>query len=122
MSNSYVSIHPIVIQLFEYAGLFVMADSASQISDTSFYANWQTASTATGYMLDVAYDEQFTNFVNGLENHDVGLDTNYYISGLNSNTDYFYRLRAYNSADTGAIHLISHYNNFGCGNKRTFEC
>ncbi len=108
MSNNYVSIHPIVIQMFEYAGLFVIADPASQISDTSFYANWQSASTATGYLLDVAFDEGFTNYINGLENHDVGLDTNYYISGLTSNTDYFYRVRAYNSIDTGAYSNMSH--------------
>ena len=122
MSNTYVSIHPIVIQMFDYAGLFVMADSASQISDSSFYANWQTASTATGYLLDVAYDEQFTNFVSGLENHDVGLDTNYYISDLNSNTDYFYRVRAYNSSDTGAYsNLISLTTNLGTGMKKSLN-
>ena len=35
------------------------------------------------------------------------MDTNYYISGLNSNTDYFYRVRAYNSTDTGAYSNIN---------------
>jgi hypothetical protein len=102
LNNSNNFVNPIVVQLFDYAGLIVFANSASQISDSSFNANWQPAATATGYLLDVAYDEQFTNFVNGFEDHDVGSDTTYTVTGLLFETDYFYRIRAYNASDTGA--------------------
>ena len=105
-TNSEQYVDPIVLQMFEYAGLMVFAESASQISDSSFYANWQPASISTGYLLDVAYNEQFTNFLTGYENLDVGLDTTYSLTGLSSNTNYFFRLRSYNATDTGAYSNI----------------
>ena len=102
MSNSSNYNDNILNRLFDYAAMIVYADLANQISDSSFYANWKTAPDANGYFLDVALDEEFTNFVSGFQNYDAGADTNLHIAGLNSNTEYFYRLRAYNEYDTGA--------------------
>lgn len=102
MSNSSNFNDNILKRLFDYAAMIVYADSANQISDSSFYANWQTATDANGYFLDVALDEEFSNFVSGFQNYNAGADTNLHIAGLNSNTEYFYRLRAYNEYDTGA--------------------
>ena len=102
MSNSSNYNANILKRLFDYAAMIVYADMASQISDSSFYANWQTAPDANGYLLDVALDEEFATFVFGFHNYNAGADTNKQIAGLNSNTEYFYRLRAYNEFDTGA--------------------
>ncbi|MDB4303940.1 serine hydrolase, partial [Desulfosarcina sp.] len=101
-TNSEQYVDPIAIQMFEYAGLMVFADISSQISDSSFYANWQSAPISSGYLLDVAEDENFINIVDDYENFDIGTDTMYAVNDLSSNTDYFYRLRAYNDYDTGA--------------------
>ena len=48
-----------------------------------------------GYYLDVAANNTFTTFVPGYQNLDVGNTLNKMVSGLNKNTDYYYRLRAY---------------------------
>jgi CubicO group peptidase (beta-lactamase class C family) len=101
-TNSEQYVDPIVLQLFEYAGLFVIANPANNITSSSFQAHWESASTATGYLLDVALDDEFENFLGGYENMNVGLVTGYCVSGLDPETEYFYRLRAYNDADTGA--------------------
>ena len=79
------------------------ADPATNILQTSFDANWTAATTgdpATGYFLDVATDNTFSNFVSGYENLDVGNVTTYSVTGLNSNTDYYYRVRSYNAGGT----------------------
>jgi len=99
-SNQYVD--PIVLQLFEYAAMFVIAGPISKLTASEFTAHWSKAYSATGYMLDVALDENFITYLSGYENLDVGQDTLYTVSGLTQNTDYYYRLRAYNETDTGA--------------------
>jgi hypothetical protein len=72
------------------------ATVATNILQTSFSANWNVTARATGYKLDVATDVGFTNFVAGFNNQDVANVTTYSITGLNANTAYFYRVRAYN--------------------------
>jgi len=76
------------------------AYNATDTTQTSFNANWSSASTATGYNLDVAADNSFTSFVTGFNDHDVGLSTSYNVSGLDANTPYYYRVRARNSGGT----------------------
>ena len=99
-SNQYVD--PIVLQMFEYAGLMVIAQATTEITSTGFKANWQAAPTATGYLLDVAFDDEFANFLDGYQNLNTGQDTTIYVTGLDPGTEYYYRIRAYNSVDTGA--------------------
>ncbi|MCD4725629.1 MAG: right-handed parallel beta-helix repeat-containing protein [Bacteroidales bacterium] len=73
----------------------IVALPADDIDYYSFTANWQAATDALGYLLDVALDEDFTIFVEGYENLDVGNLTSYTVEGLEANSNYYYRLRAY---------------------------
>jgi hypothetical protein len=74
--------------------------NASNVTATSFTANWNAVSGATGYRLDVAIDSSFNNFVQGFHDKDVSNSTSYVVTGLSANTSYYYRLRAYNGNGT----------------------
>ena len=74
------------------------ANNASGIMQTSFTATWSSSSTATGYKIDVAVDNTFTNFVTGYNNKDVGNVTSTTITGLSAKTTYYYRVKAYNAS------------------------
>lgn len=73
------------------------ANAASSITATGFTANWDTVSGANSYYIDVSQSNNFTNFVSGYENLIVSSGNWQNISGLVSNTSYYYRVRAYNS-------------------------
>jgi len=73
-----------------------VANIASEIRGTSFIANWQVAAGAKKYYIDVATDDQFINLVAGYENLDIGNVTSYTIFSLSTNTEYYYRVRAFN--------------------------
>ena len=77
-----------------------VATPATSVTISSFIANWNVAATATGYYLDVATDAAFTNIISGYNNQDVGNVTSLAINGLNANSSYHYRIRAYNTAGT----------------------
>jgi CubicO group peptidase (beta-lactamase class C family) len=102
LSNS--STYPLLTlrRLFDYAAMIVIADNACDTTDCSFMATWQEAPDATYYFLDLAFDENFSLFVPGFENFNVGNQLSYEITDLAENTDYYYRLRAVNVHDTGA--------------------
>ena len=67
-----------------------VATEASDISNNEFTANWENSAGATEYELDVATDNGFVNIVGSEKN--LGGST--FVSGLASNTEYFYRVRA----------------------------
>ena len=66
----------------------------------SLTANWKRVNGATGYRLDVSASANFTNFVPGYQNLDVGNVTSRNVTGLAANTLYYYRVRAYNGNGT----------------------
>jgi phosphodiesterase/alkaline phosphatase D-like protein len=76
------------------------AVNATQVKATSFTAKWRNVGGATGYRLDVARDPAFVNYVPGYQNLDVGNVTSRNVTGLTPNTNYYYRLRAYNGNGT----------------------
>src|SRR6266571_2497871 len=69
---------------------------------SSFMANWESISGATGYRLDVSTSPSFNSFVSGYENLDVGNITSRIVSGLSPGTTYYYRVRAYSVLGTGS--------------------
>lgn len=81
--------------------LDVVAEYPEDITTSSFSAKWQPSQIGIGFLLDVSYDENFTEFVDGYENLDVGNVTMYPVSDLTSFTPYYYRLRSYMETDTG---------------------
>jgi hypothetical protein len=77
------------------------ATAASNIQSTSFSANWNASTGATGYRLDVATDSGFSSYVSGYQNLDVSNVTTYSVSSnINPGTTYYYRVRAYNGSGT----------------------
>ncbi len=74
---------------------------ATLITGTSFSANWNSATGATGYYLDVATDDIFTSFVAGFNNKDVNAVVTYSVPGLTAGNTYYYRVRPYNASGTG---------------------
>jgi len=108
--NLYEKIKSISVQRFKYKRMIryiqrpssdlpisflVIALDGTDITSSSFTANWQVSGYAEGYLLDVATDENFENFLSGYENLDVGDVTEYEIDDLCAGTNYYYRVRAY---------------------------
>ncbi|MBP7829590.1 MAG: fibronectin type III domain-containing protein [Kiritimatiellae bacterium] len=76
--------------------------AATNASETSFHANWLTATGATGYRLDVSTSDSFADFVSGFQDVDAGSATTWPVTGLVAGTPYYYRVRAVNSGGTSA--------------------
>lgn len=74
-----------------------VATSATNIQDDSFTATWMKVSGATTYTLDVATDADFTSLLDDYNNKYVGDIDSLSITGLDSGTTYYYRVRAVNS-------------------------
>jgi hypothetical protein len=74
--------------------------NATNITFSSLTANWKSVSGATGYRLDVATTNNFTTYVPGYQNLDVGNTISFPVIGLSAGTHYYYRLRAHNGCAT----------------------
>jgi hypothetical protein len=81
-----------------------IAKQPTHVDNNNFYANWKQGigGSAQGYILDVALDEQFTEFLTGYQAWDVGSLTSKNITGLDANVTYYYRVKAYKPGDTSA--------------------
>ena len=85
-----------------------IANPATFVATHSFRANWRSVSGATGYRLDVATNNSFTNYVTGYQNLNVGNRLSRSVSGLNTSTTYHFRVRAYNENGTsGNSNVVS---------------
>jgi phosphodiesterase/alkaline phosphatase D-like protein len=78
------------------------AQSATNVTASSFAANWRSVSGAIDYRLDVATDSSFINYVSVYQNLSVGNVTSYNVTGLSAHTTYYYRVRAYNGCAPSA--------------------
>jgi len=72
--------------------------SCSGASTNSFTANWSSVVGATKYYLDVSTNSSFSPLLLNYSNLDVGNVLTKSVTGLNSNTTYYYRVRVYTCA------------------------
>ena len=76
------------------------AQNATDVTVSSFTAHWNSVSGAIDYRLDVSTSNNFTTYVPGYHDLNVGNVTSYPVTGLSANTNYYYRVRAYNGCAT----------------------
>lgn len=76
----------------------------TNVTKSSFTANWQAVTSATKYYLDVATDAAFTSFVAGYNAKEVSANYDS-VTGLSDQTHYFYRVKAANVDDTDVSDL-----------------
>jgi hypothetical protein len=79
---------------------YLLATKASNVTASSFTANWVGVIGANGYRLDVSTSNSFSTYLRGYQDLDVGNVTSYTVTGLTANTTYYYRVRAYNEGGT----------------------
>ena len=104
-ANFYSQIRPYIGSATPSAPI---ANPATFVASHSFRANWRSVSGATGYRLDVATNNSFTNYVTGYQNLNVGNALSRSVTGLSSSTSYYYRVRAYNGNGTSGNSNVVH--------------
>ncbi len=67
--------------------------AASDITPVSFIANWEPATVAVSYLLDISPSDIFGAFVPGYQDLNVGNTTGYSVTGLTACLTYYYRVR-----------------------------
>ena len=77
-----------------------MALKETNVTASSFTANWSSVSGATGYRLDVSSSSTFVTFVLPYANLEVGNGMSRNVTELAANTFYYYRVRASNGNGT----------------------
>ncbi len=93
-----------------------VAKVASDIQGDSFKANWNSVTAdpaVTKYLLDVSEDDDFSTYI--YEQEDVGNNTEYTVSGLDTETEYYYRVYAVNNCgESKSSNVISVMTTTGC--------
>jgi phosphodiesterase/alkaline phosphatase D-like protein len=85
-----------------------VATAGTNVTQTSFTANWNVSAGATSYLLDVATDTNFTAILAAYSNLNVGNVLTQNVTGLAASTTYFYRLRASNAGGpSGTSNIVS---------------
>jgi hypothetical protein len=72
-----------------------LAKAATQIASNSFTVNWEKVNGILGYGMDIAADSNFTNILPSYKNLDVDTSSTEKVTGLNSGTKYYFRVRGY---------------------------
>ncbi len=74
--------------------------AASIITQTSFTANWNLVTGATGYLMDVSLANDFSSFVTSYQSKSLTSIASESVGGLESGKTYFYRIRSTNTGGT----------------------
>jgi hypothetical protein len=82
-----------------------LALNHTSVNLNDFTANWLPSNGASSYLLDVALDRNFTNFVTGYNSISV-IGTTKLISGLAMFTKYYFRLRAVNASGISSYSVV----------------
>ena len=99
--SKFANFYPQIRQyLYSSAPAAPIANPATFVASYSFRASWRSVVGATGYRLDVATNNSFTNYVTGYQNLNVGNTLSRTVAGLRASTAYYYRVRAYNGTGT----------------------
>ena len=80
----------------------VILEEPTDVAFDGFVANWREAIddvAVAGYRLTIAKDANFEQIVSGYNNLDVGNVLSYEIFGLQDQTQYYYRVRAYDTSN-----------------------
>jgi hypothetical protein len=62
-----------------------------------FYVNWIGVVGATGYVADVATDQDFTNILPSYNNMEVEINGMFIVEGVDPGTTYYVRMRSFNA-------------------------
>jgi phosphodiesterase/alkaline phosphatase D-like protein len=85
-----------------------VAAAPTNITQTSFTANWNAAARATAYFFDVASDTSFTSILPAYNNLNLGSLLTQNVTGLTAGAKYFYRVRGSNVGGTsGSSNIVS---------------
>jgi YD repeat-containing protein len=66
---------------------------ATEVSATGFRLHWKEMPVVSAYVLDVAFDESFTQFVDGYKEREIVADTHLLVSNVTVSKQYFYRVK-----------------------------
>ncbi|MCG2590677.1 Ig-like domain-containing protein [Rhodohalobacter sulfatireducens] len=71
-----------------------ISNSSGNVGATIININWNDAEGAQEYLLDVAKDQEFTDYVSDFERLNIGNQTSYEVSNLVPGTTYYFRVRS----------------------------
>jgi len=87
------------------------ANAATNITASSFTANWGAVTGASNYTIDVSTSSSFSTILPGYNGLSAGNVTSFSVTGLNNATTYYYRVKACCGSSTcsGASNVIPVY-------------